>query len=573
MIAVAFRRMVAVVCMVVWLMPAMAWTAAPAADQPPSLAVREQQLLQQFRDLERSFLRLADLLAGSDPRRATLLRSVFAQAREAEVGDRLDTIVALLEKNQLLKAGSGQSDAIDRMKELLALLEAGDADKSLASTKEEVRQFIARVSKLIAKQRGLEGATESGSDGEERLAARQEMLAEETRDLAGDIGGFAKRLEPPQPGGQEQGDGGKEGQGKEGQGQEGQGQEGQGQEGQGQEGQGQEGQGQEGQGQEGQGQEGQGQEGQGQEGQGQEGQGQEGQQGQGQQSGSSPEQQEADDGDDEASRARRTRSRLQAAEQRMREAQERLDDANRRDARAEQERALEELETARAELEEILRQMREEEVERLLVQLETRIRSMLRAEKGVLSGTEKLADGDQAGRERQLEAARLGREQTKIAGEATKALTLVRDDGSAVAIPQALEQIRDDSLQAAARLTRGDVGGTTRGVIQDIVTGLEELLAALEQAQREQQEQQQNPAGGRPAEPGEQPLVDKLAELKMIRSLQMRVNTRTQRFSQLLDEGVEQADEPELLDALERLAERQRSIQQAAHDIVSGRTE
>ena len=506
MIAVSFRRRVWAAGIMAGLMPAIVWSAAPAADEPPSLAVREQQLLQQFRDLERSFLRLADLLAGSDPRRATLLRSVFAQAREAEVGDRLDTIVALLEKNQLLKAGSGQSDAIDRMKELLALLEAGDAEKSLASTKEEVRQFIARVSKLIAKQRGLEGATEFGSDGEERLAARQEMLAEETRDLAGDIGGFAKRLEPPEPGGKEQSDSGQEGQGQEGQGQEGQ-------------------------------------------------------------------EQETDDGDDEASRARRTRSRLQAAEQRMREAQERLDDANRREARAEQEKALEELETARAELEEILRQMREEEVERLLVQLETRIRSMLRAERGVLTGTEKLADGDQAGRERQLEAARLGREQTKIAGEATKALTLVRDDGSAVAIPQALEQIRDDSLQAAARLARGDVGGTTRGVIQDIVTGLEELLAALEQAQREQQEQQQNPAGGRPAEPGEQPLVDKLAELKMIRSLQMRVNTRTQRFSQLLDEGAEQAAEPELLDALERLAERQRSIQQAAHDIVSGRTE
>ena len=53
----------------------------------------------------------------------------------------------------------------------------------------------------------------------------------------------------------------------------------------------------------------------------------------------------------------------------------------------------------------------------------------------------------------------------------------------------------------------------------------------------------------------------------------MRVNTRTQRFSQLLDDGIERADEPELIAALERLAERQRSIQQAAHDIVSGRTE
>jgi hypothetical protein len=539
MIPVSFRWMIIAVGTANWLMPGGALSAAPEADEPPSLVVREQQLLQQFRDLERSFLRLADLLAGSDPRRAALLRSVFAQAREAEVGDRLDTIVALLEKNQLLKAGSGQSDAIDRMKELLALLESGDTDESLASTKEEVRQFIARVSKLIAKQRGLEGATEFGSDGEERLAARQEMLAEETRDLAGDIGGFAKRMEPPETDGKEQGDAGQEGQG-----------------------------------QEGQGQEGQGQEGQGKEGQGKEGQGKEGQKGKSQPAGPPQEQhQEADDGDDEASRARRTRARLQAAEQRMRDAQERLDDANRRDARAEQQKALEELETARAELEEILRQMREEEVERLLVQLETRIRSMLRAERGVLTGAEKLAEGEQADRERQLEAARLGREQAKIAGEATKALTLVRDDGSAVAIPQALEQIRDDSLQAAARLSRGDVGGATRSVLQDIVTGLEELLAALEQAQREQQEQRQSPAGGRPAEPGEQPLVDKLAELKMIRSLQMRVNTRTQRFSQLLDDGVEQADEPELIDALERLAERQRSIQQAAHGIVSGRTE
>lgn len=258
----------------------------------------------------------------------------------------------------------------------------------------------------------------------------------------------------------------------------------------------------------------------------------------------------------------------------MRDAQKRLEEANRREARAEQEKAIEELETARAELEEILRQMREEEVERLLVQLETRIRSMLRAERGVLAGAEKLADAaSPAARELQLELARLGREQTKIGAEAMKALELVRDDGSAVAIPQALEQVRDDSLQAAARLARGDVGGTTRGILRDLVAGLEEMLAALEQAQRDQQDQKSNPSGGRPAEPGEQPLVDKLAELKMIRSLQMRVNTRTERFSQVLADGAEQADAPELLEALQRLAERQRSIQQAAHEIVSGRTE
>jgi len=59
----------------------------------------------------------------------------------------------------------------------------------------------------------------------------------------------------------------------------------------------------------------------------------------------------------------------------------------------------------------------------------------------------------------------------------------------------------------------------------------------------------------------------------MIRSLQMRVNTRTRRFAQVLGDGVEQAEEPELLDAVRRLSERQRKIERAAHDIVTGRTE
>jgi len=212
------------------------------------------------------------------------------------------------------------------------------------------------------------------------------------------------------------------------------------------------------------------------------------------------------------------------------------------------------------------------------VQLEARLRGMLRVERAVLAGVEKLAAEAAASpvggdRERQLEAARLGREQAAVGADAARALVLVRDDGSAVAIPEALEQVRDDATQAAARLERGDGGDTTRGLAQDIVANLEEMLAALEKAQKEQQARQQGGAGGRPAEPGEQPLVDKLSELKMIRALQMRVNTRTRRFAQLLTDGVERAEEPELLRAIERLAERQHTIERAARDIVSGRTE
>ncbi|MCX7414799.1 MAG: hypothetical protein NTW36_15340 [Planctomycetia bacterium] len=543
-------------------------TAAATADPTDTLAAREQQLLAQFNDLEKTFLRLADLLAASDPRRSAVLRGVFEQARDQEVGSRLDLIVQLLEKDQLLKAGAGQATAIEKLRELLDLLESGDSDRRLTNTKEEVKQFLARLSKAISRQRDIEGSTESGTDAD-KLADRQETLAEETQALARDIGGFAKRMDardtdsaPKKPTDETEGQGGdQKPAGKEEP------------EGNDDAGDKQSGDKQAGDKQAGDKQAGDKQAGDKQAGDKQAGDKQSGDKQSGDKQAGEPEEQP--DGDDEASRARRTKKRLEAAEERMQRAREQLEQAKRRDARADQEKAIEELETARAELEEILRQMREKEVERLLVQLEARLRSMLRAEKAVLAATEKLASQTEAlPREGQLEAARLSREQGAISNDAARALVLVRDDGSAVAIPEALEQMRDDSTQATTRLARADVGGTTRGILQDIVANLEEMIGALEKAQREQQSrQQQGQPGGRPAEPGEQPLVDKLSELKMIRALQMRVNTRTKRFSQLLTDGVEQAEEPELIEALTRLSERQHKIERAARDIVTGRTE
>ena len=578
--------------------PARGAAAPGTVEDPAVLAGREQELLAQYRELEKTFLRLADLLAASDPRRAAVLRSVFEQARDQEVGGRLDTIVQLLEKGQLLKAGTTQASAIEQLRELLTLLEAGDSDRQLTNSKEEVKQFLARVSKLIAKQRDIEGSTEAGSR-EAQLLDRQNALATETSDLSRDLGGFAKRMEVRDAGGEplKEAKEAKEGKGDEpAKGDKPGGKEGDAEaspdgkpDGKPPEGgpkdpspksdapkPGAEGESQPGEGTpegEAKPESGEGEKGGSTKpspgGEPAEGQGS----GESGEDGNQPE--PPPDGDDESSRAKRTQNRLEAAAERMKKAEEEIEKAKRRNARQEQEKAIEELETARAELEEILRQMREQEVERLLVQLETRLRAMLRAEKAVLAAAERIAAEPTADREREreLEAARLGREQTAIGADAVKALTLVRDDGSAVAIPEALEQVRDDATQAAARLGRGDVGGTTRGIIQDIVASLEEMVAALEKAQREQQQQQKGAAGGRPAEPGEQPLVDKLSELKMIRSLQMRVNTRTRRFSQVLGEGAEQAEEPELLDAVRRLSDRQRKIERAAHDIVSGLTE
>ena len=506
-----------------------AWAQSVPPPPKSQLAEKERVLSNRMRELEATFLRLADLLDTTDPRRAATLRSAFEQARELEVTDRLDTIVELLEKGQLLKAGTGQDAAIDRLRELLAVLESGENKKTVTDSKKKVKEFLGRINNLIARQMGLEGTTEAGGNPKE-IAEKQNVLESDTQSLAKDVDVFRQESAnaagikpqsdsddkpPSEPAKDSPSNDSSEEQG------------------------------------------------------GENGNSPD----QGSDSGEKESSQQEPQGNDEASRADRTNRRLEAARSRMQEAREKLDAAKPQAARKEQEQALAELEAARAELEEILRQLREEEIERLLVKLEARIRDMLRAERMIL---QELANetATTSRRERELESNRLGSEQTVITANITRALTLVRDDGSAVAIPEALQQIREDSALAADRLKRSDYGSFTQGIVESLVVSLEELLSALERAEREQQDrQEQGQARGRPANPGEQPLVDKIAELKMLRILQTRVNGRTSRFSELLNEGTEQASETELIEALGRLAHRQERVERAAHDIATGRTE
>ena len=537
--------------------PARGEPAAP--DRGPGLAAREQELLRQYRELERSFLRLADLLETSDPRRAAILRTACDRARGERIADRFEIIVGELEAGRLLKAGAEQREAIGRLEGLLQLLAAGADDGRPPDGREQVRQFLGRVTRAIARQRDIQGGTESGAAADD-ISGRQGALANETRALAAEIEHFVERSRgragTPQPSQNAGGQHGKPGTPGETPPDQRRGESGGGRP--------------------------------------------EGAADGGAADGGAADRDSAagdradpdatgrsgdetgrdeagddDTGDDDTARAARTQRRLRAAEQRMRQAAQAVEEARRHDARAEQEKALESLETARAELERILRQLREEEVERLLVQLAARVRNMLKEELAVRSGVgEVAAEQGPQGRERELEAARLAREQSKVGAAARRTLALLRDDGSAVAIPQALEQIRDDSDEAVRRLERADIGGTTRGLLDDLVAGLEELLAAVERARSDQDRQETGRQGeGRPARPGEQPLVDALAELRMLRSLQVRVNTRTARLAHLLGDGADAVEEPELRATLGRLAERQRLIERAAFDIVGGRTE
>ena len=265
----------------------------------------------------------------------------------------------------------------------------------------------------------------------------------------------------------------------------------------------------------------------------------------------------------------------------MRQAQEKLKQAERDEAVEEQEQAKRLLEQARAELEEILRQLREEEIERVLAMLEGRFRKMLEMELKIQDTTVRLSKTPAAKRTRQftVQAGKLSLDQRKVILEVDKALTLLKEEGSSVAFPEAAQQMRDDMQIVSRRISEEKVGSLTQAVEADIITALEEMIAALQKAQKEAEERrQQQQQQGKPQQmdPSNQPLVDKIAELKMIRALQMRVNTRTQRYSKMLvdvEDPVGQATDDDLLDSLRGLSERQKRIYKITSDIVLGKNQ
>jgi hypothetical protein len=95
------------------------------------------------------------------------------------------------------------------------------------------------------------------------------------------------------------------------------------------------------------------------------------------------------------------------------------------------------------------------------------------------------------------------------------------------------------------------------------------MIASLQKAQKDLENKQKQGQQQQASEDQEPPLVDTLSELKMIRALQMRVNTRTKRYAALAKD--EQAETPELLKALKDLAEREQRIHKVTRDIVVGR--
>lgn len=279
-----------------------------------------------------------------------------------------------------------------------------------------------------------------------------------------------------------------------------------------------------------------------------------------------------DKGSGESGEATPGQKQVQEANQHQKQAEQKIADNKQKEASGQQDKAIEKLEQAQEKLEEILRQLREEEQERLLAALQLRCERMLQMQTEVYEQTVRVDRAVQENpdhkptRVNEQRSLQLSDREDKIAGEADQAIQLLREEGSAVAFPEVFTQVRDDMRIVARRLGKADVAAVTQVIEKEIISTLTEMIDALKKAQKNLQNRRNNPSAGGGS--NNQKLIDHIAELKMIRAMQVRVNTRTQIYGQRYTG--EQADDADIQKELLNLAERQMKIFQITNDIYRG---
>jgi hypothetical protein len=316
---------------------------------------------------------------------------------------------------------------------------------------------------------------------------------------------------------------------------------------------------------------------QGQQGQAQKGQpkksGQGGEGGEGEQQ-DQPQQQQQQQQQGEEQESVPGRERIKDANNDQRSAGDKIKKDRRTEAVPDQQEATRKLEEARKRLEEILRQKREEERERVLQDLKERCEKMKRMQEVVKENTIQLEqkikarpDGKPT-RELETAANQQATEEDSIVTEADRAILILETEGSSVALTEVFKQIRNDMTHVSRRLVRTDVGPETQMIEQDIIDTLGEMIEALKQQIKQNRERKDSPPPP-PTDEKYKNLINLLAELRMIRSLQLRVNNRTLVWGQRYQGELAQL--PEIVTELRDLALRQHRIYVMTDHLAKGR--
>ena len=161
--------------------------APPAAAAPADggLAKEQARVAERFEELQQALLKMAEVTASTDPRRAAVLRRAYTRSTELALEQKFEGLVELLGKDQLYQASKDQTQLQQDLGRLLELLLSGAGEK-LPDEKARMAEVLKQVNRLIKDQKALQGQTIGEADPKE-LAERQAEVASRTTKLRENI--------------------------------------------------------------------------------------------------------------------------------------------------------------------------------------------------------------------------------------------------------------------------------------------------------------------------------------------------------------------------------------------------
>src|SRR5262249_1073462 len=188
--------------------------------------------------------------------------------------------------------------------------------------------------------------------------------------------------------------------------------------------------------------------------------------------------------------------RVQDAAGDQKNAKDNIDKDKNDDASKNQDDAIKKLEEVRKQWEALLRQLREEEMRRLLDALQARCQRMLALQTEVHDGTVRVdktitdSPDKKATRAEEQRSLQLSDREQDTGREAKLASRQLETGGAAGAFAEAFIQVLEYAIQVPRRLGKADVGTVTQSIEQDIIATLKEMIEALERAKQDLQQQQ-----------------------------------------------------------------------------------
>ena len=109
--------------------PATDATESTADDSPSGttdLALKQSKIAEKYKRIEELILRMAEFESANNPKRAALLRDAYKQSRDNLTTTQMQSIVRLLNQDQLKRAVDEQADVQVQLAKILELLPKDD---------------------------------------------------------------------------------------------------------------------------------------------------------------------------------------------------------------------------------------------------------------------------------------------------------------------------------------------------------------------------------------------------------------------------------------------------------------